>query len=455
MIDNDRSNTKPGRFNPRARLDTSRVSDRPRAAQGPATIGTTPTYSVKGVASRVSQSNPSNPSAFFRGDSDSDSNPVPYVVRQRQTIRRTPSVISRSAPVGAASRRSRPTKDYGFGLGLKGLVLPIPEDDMQFTDAGDFGPRVHPSHGRYSNHTGIDMSNPQGTPIRAVAGGFVVTAGWDNIYGNQIILDHGQQQQSMYGHTAQMLVEPGQRVKRGQVIGYVGSTGLSTGPHLHFETWEDGTPVDPFKYLREGNMLSDLSKAIDAETRTRMMNRRRAAKAMMNGPNGDVVQQYGNKTLLPTPSGQRPAVSQQPNPSMAPQPSAPRVNPQLQGFLRAISAQESGNDYGAVGTPTKYGTAYGKYQILDQNFVNPGGWDLEALDRDITLEQYMRTPEFQERMARAKLTEYFRQFGAEGAAKAWYAGPGNAMTNSDAPQYGGPSINDYAAQVLARMLGTG
>lgn len=128
-------------------------------------------------------------------------------------------------------------------------------------------------------------------------------------------------------------------------------------------------------------------------------------------------------------------------------------NGKLDAFLKAISAQESGGNYSAIGVPTKYGTAYGKYQILDSNIKGPGGWDKEALGRDITVQQFLKRPKLQERIAQSKLSNYFNQYGASGAAKAWYAGPGNADSNSDSPQYGGPSINDYAASVLKRMRG--
>lgn len=122
-------------------------------------------------------------------------------------------------------------------------------------------------------------------------------------------------------------------------------------------------------------------------------------------------------------------------------------------FLNAVATQESGGNYSAVGIPTSSGRAYGKYQILDSNIQGPGGWDQEALGRDITIQKFLNSPRLQEKIARAKLTDYFKQYGARGAAKAWYAGPGNADTNSDSPQYGGPSINDYAAEVLQHMYG--
>lgn len=125
----------------------------------------------------------------------------------------------------------------------------------------------------------------------------------------------------------------------------------------------------------------------------------------------------------------------------------------LGAFLQSIATQESGGSYKAKGIITSGGDrAYGKYQIMGGNFLGPGGWDKEALGRDVTLAGYMNHPKMQERIARHKLTYYFKKYGATGAAKSWYAGESNHDTNSDGSQYGGPSINDYAAEVRNRML---
>lgn len=134
-------------------------------------------------------------------------------------------------------------------------------------------------------------------------------------------------------------------------------------------------------------------------------------------------------------------------------PNKPTGGRKLDAFLKAISTQESGGNYGAVGIPTKYGTAYGKYQILDSNIKGSGGWDQEILGRNISVNKFLNTPRLQERIAQGKLSNYFQEYGPGGAAKAWYAGPGNAHTNSNASQYGGPSINSYAASVLKHMRG--
>lgn len=112
-----------------------------------------------------------------------------------------------------------------------------------------FGYRMHPVLGYARLHTGIDFGAGIGTPIVAAAGGVVVSAGWTGGYGNAVIISHGGGIATLYGHQSRLAVGTGAHVSRGQVIGYVGTTGLSTGPHLHFEVRVNGTPVDPRGYL--------------------------------------------------------------------------------------------------------------------------------------------------------------------------------------------------------------
>lgn len=112
-----------------------------------------------------------------------------------------------------------------------------------------FGNRFHPILKKNKMHTGIDIGASMGVDILAAHGGTVIFAGWYGGYGKAIIIDHGSGKSTLYGHTSKLLVSDGQEVKEGQKIAEVGSTGLSTGPHLHFEVRENGTPVNPLKYV--------------------------------------------------------------------------------------------------------------------------------------------------------------------------------------------------------------
>ena len=117
-----------------------------------------------------------------------------------------------------------------------------------------FGLRRHPIFKRRRMHTGMDFAAPRGYRIKAADSGEVLFSGFKQGYGNVTIINHGWRQNkrisSLYAHQWKMLVQKGQMVKKGQLIGYVGSTGYSTGPHLHFEIRENGTPVNPSQYLR-------------------------------------------------------------------------------------------------------------------------------------------------------------------------------------------------------------
>jgi len=112
-----------------------------------------------------------------------------------------------------------------------------------------FGSRMHPIFGTVKMHNGVDMHGSTGQPIRAGAGGTVILSGVKGGYGNTVMIDHGGGMVTLYAHQSTIGVSVGQKVTAGQTIGYVGSSGLSTGPHLHFEVRINGTPVDPMNYL--------------------------------------------------------------------------------------------------------------------------------------------------------------------------------------------------------------
>jgi murein DD-endopeptidase MepM/ murein hydrolase activator NlpD len=113
-----------------------------------------------------------------------------------------------------------------------------------------FGERQDPINGEGAFHSGLDIDAPKGTPVRAAADGDVTDASMNAGYGREIILDHGHDVLTVYGHLSAMAVVPGQHVIRGQVIGYVGQSGRATGPHLHYEVRVHNVPVNPHKYLR-------------------------------------------------------------------------------------------------------------------------------------------------------------------------------------------------------------
>jgi len=126
--------------------------------------------------------------------------------------------------------------------------------EVEFTSG--FGIRSDPFLGRPAMHTGLDFRAQMGDPVRATANGKVVNSGWSGGYGRMVEIDHGNGLSTRYGHLSQIDVKVGDTVKIGQVIGEVGSTGRSTGPHLHYETRIDGEAVDPQKFLRAGVRLS-------------------------------------------------------------------------------------------------------------------------------------------------------------------------------------------------------
>ncbi|QKG70789.1 M23 family metallopeptidase [Erythrobacter mangrovi] len=127
----------------------------------------------------------------------------------------------------------------------------LPLDNTTLTS--DFGMRTHPVLGGRRNHKGVDLSAPMGTPIYATADGYVSKAEWFSSYGNFVSLEHGAELQTRYAHMSRIAVAPGTRVQKGDIIGYVGSTGRSTGPHLHYEVRIGGEAVNPIPYMVESD----------------------------------------------------------------------------------------------------------------------------------------------------------------------------------------------------------
>ena len=135
-------------------------------------------------------------------------------------------------------------RDQGVLLASTPSVWPV----RGYLSAG-FGNRIDPFTGQRDFHAGLDISAPVGTRVQAPADGVVVSAGQKGAYGNSIIVDHGFGVVTRYGHLSGFNVKPGQRVKRGDVIGFVGDTGRSTAPHLHYEVWVRDQAQNPIHYI--------------------------------------------------------------------------------------------------------------------------------------------------------------------------------------------------------------
>ena len=127
-------------------------------------------------------------------------------------------------------------------------------------NASTFGRRIDPFSGRTAFHEGLDFSAPTGTPIVAAAGGVVVAAEYHPEFGNMLEIDHGGDMMTRYAHASRLYAKVGDIVKRGQRIADIGSTGRSTGAHLHFEVRIKGIPQNPHKFLNAGNEGADISK---------------------------------------------------------------------------------------------------------------------------------------------------------------------------------------------------
>lgn len=145
---------------------------------------------------------------------------------------------------------------------LQGGIVAIPSaqpvQSMAFTS--NFGVRVDPFRGGRAMHAGVDIPGPYATPIYATADAVVGRTGWIGGYGNLVELEHGRGIQTRYGHLSSILVGPGKRIKRGELIGLMGSTGRSTGNHLHYEVRIDGHAVNPTPFLQSTNYIASMQR---------------------------------------------------------------------------------------------------------------------------------------------------------------------------------------------------
>jgi len=143
--------------------------------------------------------------------------------------------------------------DTGLAANI-GVSVPSRRPIEQMSLSSSYGMRVHPITGKLARHNGVDIPAPYGTPIYATADGIVGRAQRLGGYGNYVEIEHGNQIETRYGHMSSYIVHSGQQVKKGDVIGYVGSTGRSTGNHLHYEVRIEGSPVNPLPFCASDSM---------------------------------------------------------------------------------------------------------------------------------------------------------------------------------------------------------
>lgn len=156
-----------------------------------------------------------------------------------------------------------------------------------------YGMRFHPIHGGQRPHLGVDFAAPTGTPVRTVGDGVVQFAGWQNGYGNIVVVQHANNQSTAYAHLSRIDVRKGQKIEQGEFIGAVGSTGASTGPHLHYELWRHGQRVNPRgARVPQGTILSGRELAAFQAQRARI-------DALIAERRGDASQQAAADDLRP------------------------------------------------------------------------------------------------------------------------------------------------------------
>ena len=155
-----------------------------------------------------------------------------------------------------------------FEKKLASLMVPNSRPVLGAVGSG-FGFRTDPFSGRAALHTGLDFPAPEGTPIYSAAGGVVIASDFHPAYGQMVELDHNKGLITRYAHTAKVFVKAGDIVKRGQLIAHVGSTGRSTGSHLHFEVLVDGVPQDPAKFLASGEPASRVATSVGKPSDTK------------------------------------------------------------------------------------------------------------------------------------------------------------------------------------------
>ena len=202
-----------------------------------------------------------------------------------------------------------------FDQRIRKLMQPTQHPLNSGAAGSNFGWRIDPFTGHKALHTGLDFQADTGTPIHAAAGGVVVYAERHFAYGNMVEVDHGNDLVTRYAHASKLLVKKGDLVKRGQSLALVGTTGRSTGPHLHFEVLVQNVPQDPQKFLAAGRNVQPLKAAPAAPART-------------------TVAQPGGAGIAPAPAQPAAAQAPQVQPRAAAQPAGEQVASVVQGGAR-------------------------------------------------------------------------------------------------------------------------
>lgn len=195
--------------------------------------------SLSSLAGEVSSLYGLKPDPAFQDD-----DPASASFQQFQALRTTAMTGAASVGIGMGETRNVSTRDW-VRLAAAPTLWPV-----QGRVTGSFGERIDPFSGEGAFHRGVDISSDVGTRIIAPADGIVRFADFMNGYGRAVVMEHGNGISTLYGHMSGIAVSPGQMVHRGDTVGYVGQSGRSTGPHLHYEVRIFNTPVNPSKYLR-------------------------------------------------------------------------------------------------------------------------------------------------------------------------------------------------------------
>lgn len=186
-----------------------------------------------------------------------------YQVQPDANAEGGPLLPANSSGLKEAYDRANQAMDHLTELSVYTRQLPLDEPVPGAVITSGFGNRPDPFLGSLAFHPGIDFRLPYGSDVPATAAGTVTNASWAGGYGNMVEIDHGHGIATRYGHLSEIKVKVGQHIEKGQIVGEVGSTGRSTGPHLHYETREDGEPLNPITWLDAGDQIHGLLPMIE------------------------------------------------------------------------------------------------------------------------------------------------------------------------------------------------